>query len=224
MSRLLACFFLLFTLTSPLFLTGSVNQKHDKQIWASTGVAGNFTEKLSMNFTEELRWGNDCGKLYFQLTQLTFAYDLTHYLELSGGFRNVSRLRNSRSGTWFHAYSALARATFFFQRNGWTLSSRNWIQKEWVPSSFISDFWLYRNKIVLQTPVHLITKKMPFYIYDEVFFVQGRGFSQNRFAGGVALNWTPHTTGYIEGMYRRLKTLRGWVPETVFNLSLSFQF
>lgn|GEM_PF-1706247 len=215
-------FFLLCTLTSSLFAV--IDQDHDKQVWLRSGVYGKFNDQWNASCTEELRWGNDASKLYTQITQIFINYKPIPLLQFGAAYRNTSRLENARTRNWFQAYSGIGTLTFFRTMKDWKLSNRNWIQRESFPKKIIRDFWLYRNRTTLMTPICMITPKMPFYIYDEVFFRQRRGFFQNRLGAGFAINWTENTTGFIEGLYRRIELANTWRSQTVFNFEFSFTF
>lgn len=221
--RLRTLFFLSSTVIN-FSIFGAINQKHDKQVWLQSAVRGEISDTLSVQLREELRWGNDASRLYTQITELFLYYQPFTHVQFGGGYRNTTRLGSTTTKEWFQAYSGIGTITFLYQANKWKFANRNWGQRETFPIHEIKDIWIYRNRTTITTPIQMITPKMPLYIYDEVFFAQGTGFYENRFGAGFFINWTEHTTGFIEGMYRRVKIAHIWRPQTVFNFSFSFSF
>lgn len=221
--HLLRLFFLLFIVIShPCF--GTINQKHDKQVWLRSTIKGHITDAFIVDAMQELRWGNNASRLYLQIAQIFLEYYINQHLKVGGGYRNTTRLGNTQTKDWYQAYSGVGLITFMHTMNEWKFSNRNWGQRESFPLKTIRGYWIYRNRTTIVSPFYMITPKMPFYIYDEVFFRERSGFFENRFGGGCYTKWTEHTTGYIELMYRRIKIADIWRPQTVFNFSFSFTF
>src|SRR6187549_3507592 len=95
----------LVSLTLLLFAQSQVlAQVNDAGLWASINLEKKFSKKVSIHFSEELRFNENISELGVFFSEFTGEYQFNKILSLSGGYRFIQRRRLDDSYSIRHRY------------------------------------------------------------------------------------------------------------------------
>jgi len=205
-------FFSLFLFFSPLY--SGINGPGDIEYWQYVSFEQTLSEKSAFFYQTELRFADNVSKPYFTYIQGIYLYSPTPNVSFGPGYRQI--LFRSDERGWRPAYSPLVDIIF----NG-DLGCWKWIDRSRVQYVMTSErnFWVYRNRLRFIIPFSCWS----FSFDDEVFFVQWRGFAQNRFSVGPIFQISSNVSARLFYLLRHIE-LPDWRVNHVFGCYLFFKF
>ncbi len=195
------------------------NPHHDVQLWAYSAFHRPITPKTEFYFEPEVRYRDGASQLYFYYFQARLAHDFNKWLTLAVGYRQRYSLPVVNR-VWEPAYELMGDAFLKFSIGNWKLLDRNRTQFNMPDGQ--KTAWLYRNLISVTFPFH-IGPVTPV-IFNEVFFLERVGFSQNRFAIGGFLKLRRNVKVSTYGLIRQMKASDKWQHQRIIWLMLDTAF
>lgn len=199
---------------------------HDFQIWNTDSEELKINKKAKIVLEQEFRWGNNASEFFYQHYDLGFFYDVTKWLNVGGGYRQIYELyRNKNYTKWNTDNDPYLTMTFSGDVKGFKLVNRS--RMEFNDYEYKTDFWRYRNKTDLKLPWKFTKFEIQPYVSDEVFLVFGglpNQFNQNRFSAGLAFNITKNLKGEIYYMLQSVKGTDVWVDANVLGTKIKLLF
>jgi hypothetical protein len=157
----------------------------DFQYWTSAGASAKINKDWNAEFTEEFRFGNHGGNLYYQQSDLGFVYSgIADWIDIGLNFGLVFE-KDDKTDRWHRENRPHVNLTFKWKMWGLSLSDRN--RFEYRDRENAKDLWRYRNKFTVKLPWKLTAWKLQPYVADEVFInLDNEHFNRNRFSVGVS--------------------------------------
>ncbi len=189
---------------SGFLITGSVSaQVNDAGLWASINLEKKITRKVSIHFTEELRFNENISELGMFFSELTGEYRFSKLLSVSGGYRFINKRRLDDSYSKRHRY--LFNLNVKEKVGNLAMNVRIRYQSQYsdvesspdgkIPSNYI------RPKLTLK---YDLNKKYTPWIYGELFVnvnrADGMLLDNYRVGGGVEYDFSKRSTlelGYL---------------------------
>lgn len=212
----------IISLFFPFFiLFGSVNQNNDVQVWINESISKEFSPKLSFYVMSEQRIGDDASTLFYYYLQSNVTYSPTTWLSISPGYRQAFSL-NEANSRWVAVYDPLIDLFFHKKIRGWKISDRNRFQ--YFFSDTFPNAWQYRNQITIISPWKWGAIQCNPAFFEEIFFLEHVGFSENRTAIGA--HFTPFEVNTFSTFYmlRFLKKQSHWTHQNILYFLLNFSF
>lgn len=215
-------FFLLLPL--PLLAVKAFNGNKDFQVWVQDSVRTNICGRLYARGEQEFRFTEDSSKLYYQHNQISFPFLASKHFELEPIYRQTFVRRKNQPDNWQPHYVPMLDLTLkVVSKGGWKIRDRNRVMYV-IQSGPAKSHWVYRNMFFVMTPFYYYFKAIVPIAFDEVFFREYEGLSQNRIAGGVQIAMIGSLKGNFVYMYRSLKKDTGWVHQNVLFGAIRFNF
>jgi hypothetical protein len=157
----------------------------DFQYWSSAGASVNINENWKAEFTEEFRFGNKGGNLYYQNSELGFVYSgFADWLDIGLNYGLIFE-KDDKTDIWHRENRPNLNLTFKWKMWDLLLSDRN--RFEYRDRENAKDLWRYRNKFTIKTPWKLTPWQLQPYVADEIFInLDNEHFNRNRFYAGVS--------------------------------------
>ncbi|CCB88460.1 DUF2490 domain-containing protein [Simkania negevensis] len=215
--------FLIFFLF-PISLFATVGENGDFQIWNENIVHFKIDPRVTLAVSNEYRWGDNGRKLFYKHLQPTLACEINSYITLKPGYRTIW-LRASKG--WAIFYDPFFECILhLLQSQHVEISNRNRITYSITPNKLGGkNAWQYRNRIHIYIPIKVRSYRFKLMLGDEVFFREGRGFSQNRAIAGFVFPRSERADFEFFYVYRNLKTrAHQWIYHNVLRLSANFYF
>ncbi|WP_420421180.1 DUF2490 domain-containing protein [Simkania sp.] len=167
----------------PLTLFAKVGQDGDFQIWNENVVNLKLDPKVTFAISNEYRWGDNASKIYYKHLQGKLLCKVSPRLSLHPGYL---MMWFRASNKWVIVYEPLFEFTVQLLKNQYVeVKNRNRVGYNVIPGVFGGkNAWSYRNRTHFHIPVTIHGYQFKLFVGDEIFFLQGRGFSQNRVMGG----------------------------------------
>jgi len=210
--RQLICLLVLSSST----LAAQLNSDGDFQLWSRFELDSKIRSSLSSRLVSEGRWGDHASLLYFAYIQAQLVY-ATKWLEIAPGYRGSFFLRRPR---WIPIHNPMLDITLFFPGH-WRIEDRSRIF--YAISEEEPPFWIYRNRVRLISPKVSCFYKVSFFIDEEVFFVERRGFMENRIGIGILKEISSTLHIQANYLYRNLK-IDDWTFQNILFLGLFFKY
>jgi hypothetical protein len=192
----------------------------DTQFWNTYSVEKTLTKPWRISVEEELRIGEDVGKLIYYHTDFGIIHSTTDWLELG---INYQYIRGWKRTLWENENRPHFNATLLAKWKLLKLTNRNRMENRFLSDT--KDFWRYRNKTKIQLALEVQDRQIQPYISEEYFmdFDQPE-FNFNRLAVGLEAELTKNILGEIYYL-RQDQDDRGIEPKAdVFGLALNFDF
>ncbi len=209
----------------------------DTQLWLTFGAGGKFTNRITGSITEQFRYGDDCGELYYTETAFLLAWDANDRLALGAGF-NESQDRKTKTlydadGSevlntyWQYEHQPAAEITFKGKTAGWKLEDRTRV--EYRMKEDTQDYFRYRNRVRLIAPWKWTAMNINPRAYYEVNLSDlpdGADwvFDRQRLYAGVTLSLIDHVTGELYFLKQYDWTSGDWREYNVLGISLNASF
>jgi len=195
----------------------------DFQYWSSAGASVNINKDWKAVFTEELRFGNQGGNLYYQRSDLGFVYSgFADWIDIGLNYGLIYE-KDDKTDRWRRENRPHLNLTFKWKMWGLSLSDRN--RFEYRDRENGKRLWRYRNKFTVKLPWKLTAWKLQPYVADEVFInLDDEHFNRNRFYAGVS---TPLGEKLSADIYYILQASRKGSDYTdyhVLGTALKFKF
>lgn len=217
---LLKVCFLLFVYNTSL-VAREINDAGDFQVWLHQSLRQSFGEKEYLNLSAEERWGGGASTHYLHYLQAHYAMQCTDWLEIAPGYRQTFFL-DLMHRRWRSIYEPLLIVRLSRSWGKGEVACRHQVQYRIFDHR--APLWLYRLRPELFLPVKFGKIGMRPYIFDEMFFLEESGFTENRAAGALQIPMNTTLSGAIEYIYRSLKAVDRWNHQSIvrFNLNLRF--
>lgn len=101
-NRIIWVFAFLILILAPV--TTAVAQVNDAGLWASVNLEKKFSKKISLHFSEELRFNENFSELGTVFSELTGEYQFSKMFAVSGGYRFIQKRRLDDSYSTRHRY------------------------------------------------------------------------------------------------------------------------
>ena len=176
-----------------LILPTAVFAEVDSQIWHIDTVEKLLKGPWYLRLEEELRLGDDFGKLIYQATDIGLVNRSKEWLPLSVHYAYI-RCRHAKD--WETEHRPHADITIKWDWLDFHFSDRN--RLEYQMRSNTKDNIRYRNKLKIETPWQWTRWQVNPYIADEYFvdFDQFQ-FNTHRYEGGLKFDITERLDGTL---------------------------
>jgi hypothetical protein len=156
----------------------------DFQYWTSAGASVKINKDFKAEFTEELRFGNKAGNLYYQNSDLGLVYSgFADWLDIGLNYGLIFE-KDDKTDRWHRENRPHVNLTFKWKMWDLSLSDRN--RFEYRDRENAKDLWRYRNKFTIKTPWKLTAWQLQPYVADEIFInLDDEHFNRNRFYTGI---------------------------------------
>lgn len=199
-----------------------VNKQGDFQIWLSNSYyLANYYHSFSLYGKAEFRLGDDASTLYQKFGELLLDFKPLSWLTISPGYRNF--VTRQLGGGW--KTIPIPLLDIFFEKKiakHISFNQRNRIQYEIPPN--LPNTIVYRGRVQLRFPFPINQMQFIPIISDEMFFVQYRGFAQNRFIIGMIFPSLKHVAFTTYYQLRNLKVHHEWRYQNNLGLDLRINF
>ncbi len=218
----------------PVLSFANLHKDGDFQIWQYSVVDSKVTDKFTFRLLDEFRWGNNASQLFFVEARIHLMFHVTPWLSIDPIYRQIyflspeeitTSLSTSRKNRWEPEYSPALGLNFTKNVKGFEISDRNWALLLMYDKSFGKNLWEYRNRLKVITPWSFSKLGIRPVISDEIFFLQTRGFRENRFFVGLLTPFNETVNFLIGYQLRSIRLKRdGWLNTNILRLSLRFGF
>lgn len=174
---------LLFLCISIIPVSGEVDDDGDIQFWLFGSLEKEIKPCSKFSVDGELRYADRGGVLRLAYFQLRYVYQVRKWLEWGPGYRN-SWFLNPSERKWGQIYSPFFDLVCKIPIDKWLLEKRTRAQRNF--NKYSPNNWELRERWKLAAPCKWGTLRLTPWIYDEVFFREYIGLSQNRLAFGVS--------------------------------------
>lgn len=188
----------------PSLFADSFLQHKDFEFWLYNALQKKLSKKSTFYFETEFRYGAHASDLYLTYLQTGILFTLNKHLEIGPGYRQLYFLNNSMR-EWKPIYIPLIDLAGKFDWKKWKFVDRNRIQYLCIDG--VENLWEYRNRLKINSPWKLGKIGINPWMYEEAFFREKSGFSQNRFAVGAAIPLNKTITSNLFYLRRHLKFL-----------------
>jgi len=156
----------------------------DNQLWSEIDVSAQVAARLALTATVVDRQGDGLPNPTLWGGGLTGDLRLSPNWSIGAGAYEV-QARSAVSGGRLNATLPLAYITADGSAGGFHVSDRNRIEDE---VGLPGDPWRYRNRLMVERPLHIALPIRSIFVSDEVFYDFGqRRLSRNRAQVGVTL-------------------------------------
>lgn len=206
-----------------LMLAGSVYAYDDGdfQIWNTEAEEFKINNDAKIVFEEEFRWADNAREFYYQHYDAGFYYNLSKYLNIGGGYRQIYELKNKN---FKEENAPFLVTTLFWDLKGFKFDDRNRV--EYRHFDYQADAWRYRNKLSLKFPWKFTKFGIQPYLSDEVLFGFGSAnqINQNRFSPGFSMSLFKNIKAEIYYMLQSTRSGGLWKDANVLGTKLKITF
>ena len=194
----------------------------DFQYWSNANASVKLNKNWTAVFEEELRLGDDGGRLYYHHSDLGFLYSgFAKWLDVGFNFREV--FEEDSGGEWRQEHRPHLNAILKSKLLGCDFSSRS--RFEYRDRENQKDLWRYRNKFTFKLPLELTSLKLKPYVADEIFIpLNNDNIDRNRFYSGVTFNLSKNIKADIFYLWQASKSGGDWKDVNALGTSLKFYF
>ncbi len=200
----------------------SVNQNNDVQFWPTVSLEKKCSEEISIRSNFEVRIGNDISKAFFVYAEAFLVYRPFQWLYIAPGYRQIFNNQMTPSGKWRPVYSPLADIKFIGIFQGFGVINRNRVH--YLLFEHQSSKWLYRNRLRFTYQFERNTWKYQPFIDEEVFFIERRGFFQNKASIGVVTFPIQEVSIRTYYLLRHIKVEDHFRHQNILGLQFCFLF
>ena len=205
-------------------LSGHCSAYEDEgfQFWATTSASFDIGKDWKAKFEEEFRLGDDGGNLYYQHSDLGFAYiSLAEWIDLGLNYRQV--FEKDGSGKWRQENRPHLNITLKTQLFDLDLSNRS--RFEYRDRENNKDVWRYRNKVTVKFPLELTSLKLQPYVAEEVFInFDKEDFNRNRLYSGLSLKLSKHVKGEAYYLWQSTESGGEWKDIDALGVNIKIYF
>lgn len=208
----------------PITLLARVNGNGDFQIWNETSFHFQLDPRVTSKLSVEFRWGDHAKTLFYKHIQHKLACEVNPYLTLRPSYRMIWLREGNK---WVIIYQPFFEFLLHLLVTPHVrIFNRNRITYSIVPNELGGgNSFGYRNRTRFIIPLTLGNYQFEIFVGDEVFFREGRGFSQNRAMAGFILPRGERAHFELFYVYRNLKNRsHDWTYQNVLRLSANFFF
>jgi len=190
----------------------------DFQFWSTASASFDISRNFEAKFEEELRFGDDAGRLYYHHSDLGFAYrSLADWIDVGVNYRQA--FARAGRGEWRQENRPHLNVTLKGRLFDLDVSSRS--RLEYRDREKRDDVWRYRNKFTVKLPFELTPLKLKPYLADEVFItLNDDNIHGNRFYSGFSFDLSKDVKADVFYLWQSSRSGREWID---FNV-LGFQF
>lgn len=193
---------------------------HDFQVWNTDIEEFKINKESKLTLEEEFRFGDNANDFYYHHYDLGFVHDLSKYLNLGFGYRQVYE---KKSGEFKEENEPYGMATLFWELSGLKFASRS--RLEYRHFDYQADTWRYRNKFDLRLPWKLTKVEIQPFLSDEILLdLRGVNLNENRFYSGLGFSLTKDIKGEIYYLLRSLKNSGTWTDANVLGTKFRILF
>jgi len=195
---------------------------HDFQVWNTDTEEVKINTSSRLALEEEFRWGNNARDFYYQHYDLGIIHDLSKYLNIGAGYRQIWEKKN---GAFKQENEPYGMATVFYDLDGFKLDSRS--RLEYRHFDYQSDSWRYRNRFAVKFPWKFTEMQIQPYVADEIFIkLTGGDLTMNRLSAGLGFNITKNLKGEVYYMLQDTKNtdVGTWTDINVLGTNLKISF
>jgi len=183
-SALIACVCLSASGQSPV-------PKSDNQSWNDIQVTIPLNKRTEFVLQGTLRIGDNFSQPVDERWGIRFIYALQKYVTLQTLY--FHRDAKPPRGRQEREERLTFGANFRLPIGRFTLNSRNWFERRWREPQV--DAWRYRNRLQLEHPFKIGTKKFSWLVSDEVFYDWSlHVWPRNRASAGITHIFNKHLT------------------------------
>jgi hypothetical protein len=195
---------------------------HDFQVWNTDVEEFKPNKSSRLIFEQEFRWGNNAGDFYYQHYDIGYAYILSKYFNLGGGFRYI---KEKKSGVFKDESEPYFLALAYWKLAGFDFSDRTRIEYRYF--DYQVNQWRFRNKLDIKFPWKFTRFQIQPLIAEEFFFrFNGIDWNENRLYAGFGFNIIKNLKGELTYMWRTQKSANvcTWNDTNVLSAKLKLAF
>jgi len=197
-----------------------LNGDGDFQFWNKNRFTKLFREKYEFGLELEDRYGKDASVLYVYYIQGNLYYNLADWLSAGPVFREQFILGADK--IWRTTHMPMGDVFLRWEVGGWNLIDRNRVVYT-IPEDG-QNIWVYRNQVYLYSPWKFGKIQLNPLVYDEAFFREYSGYSENRLACGFAFTLSKYNKNELLFMFRDIKQGEVWFHQHVLYGIIRFNF
>lgn len=136
----------------------------DTQYWTNIGITKTLSPKYKLDFSEEIKWGNNYSEMFLHRTDLNLAINISRKLKVAFAIKQI----NIKSQVWSQIRSSYIDVQFTLGNEKLQFKDRN--RFEYLMRKAAKNIYRYRNKGTLSTNIMLFGKNWTPYIAEEIFY------------------------------------------------------
>jgi hypothetical protein len=191
------------------------------EYWSKAFVTVPINERWRFGFEEWLSFTDNATRFDNTQTDLWLHYlGLADWLSVGVGYKQIFEKTDSGWETEERPMVYVAAKTKVY---GFGVVNRSRLEYRMLQDE--TDFWRYRHKLTVTSPVTFTPLKIQPYTADEVFYsFNGEGFNQQRLYGGVYIPLHEKVRLELFYLWKLDKEDDGWQGTNVLGTWVYFQF
>lgn len=200
-----------------------VNKNGDFQIWTYAFMGVDMHPEWQFQLSAEFRWGDDASTLYYKYLQGQILYKAASWIEIAPGYRQEYIRNREKKDKWANLFDPLMDVILYIPGSSWKLADRN--RLEYLIDRDRKNLWLYRNRFLAISPWKADFLQLNPFFSNEIFFLQDKGFSQDRVTIGFYSTWASYAKLKTYYTWRYLKKKKtNWSYQNILALQLFLRF
>ncbi len=192
----------------------------DWQLWSTNSISGKLSDDLTVQLSEDFRFGDDIGEHYYHHADAGLGYRYSDLVSLGFNYRQIYE---KKKGEWKREYRPHLNASFKWKWNDFDLNNRS--RLEYRDRQDAEDLWRYRNKMTLAFPTDSSPLGLKPYLAGEFFLDLDEGIvDRYRLYGGLRRKLTESLS--LDGYYlwQTTKKAGDWTEYNIIGVQLKFSF
>jgi len=221
MSRSSSLIFCLVVSTLLFVPEGFAFDDGDFQYWNTEGISKKINDDWRIALEQEFRWGDNATNPYYNHSDLGVNYSgLAEWLDLGLNYRHI---HEEKSDNWKVENRPHFNATAKWKLLDIAFSNRG--RLEYRNREDAENYWRYRNKFSIKTPLKLSKLEIQPYIADEIFYdFDVETLNRNRLYGGLGFKILKNLKGEIYYLWERTENSDKWNDINVLGTKLKLDF
>ncbi len=191
----------------------------DNQYWTNIGITKTLSPKYKLDFSEEIKWGNDYSEMYLHRTDLNLGINISRKLLVAFAIKQI----NIKSQVWNQITSSYIDVQFTLGNKKLQFKDRNRFEYQMRKGG--RNIYRYRNKGTISTNIALFNKNWTPYIADEIFYdINIDILKFNRFYTGVQFMLSKRIKTDLFYLLEHKKNWSSYMTHHILGTTLRFQF
>lgn len=217
--RLIRLFLIGFSICMLMFYCAQpAGASDDWELWVADSVKVKVSDRINLNFLEELYMRQDMGDFYTHVIYVGPSFKINKYIDTAVWYKYVD---SKKDGRWSDSHRYDLDLTLSYVLAGFKLSNRSRFENNVTSSS-----WLYRDRIKAARDIEAFNKKFTPYISNEFFLNMNPtdGYSENRASIGISTDFIFDTTLTLYYMSGAKKADGNWTCANILGVSSGLSF
>lgn len=191
----------------------------DNQYWTNIGITKSLSPKYTLDFSEEIKWGNDYSEMYLHRTDLNLGINISKKLKVAFAIKQI----NIKSQVWSQVRSSYIDVQFTLGNEKLQFKDRN--RFEYLMRKAAENIYRYRNKATLSANIVLFGKNWTPYIAEEFFYdINIAILKFNRFYTGIQFMLSNRIKTDLFYLLEHKKHRSNYLTHHILGTTLRYQF